>query len=171
MKIGNASAHVDLNFTAPDEHLPELLTPTLNAGLHARDGDARFSSRVGLCESANRGELDRRAVWFRQAVDHRRQARREFDFGGAQAGRVSVIRNIDFQRVCPSVTPLSSAERIAEGVPGNLKEPRFRPFGGAKGVQMADDADEHLLKEIVSVDTRRDAPRQKGPQWWREVVP
>ena len=89
----------------------------------------------------------------------------------AQAGRVSVIGKVDFQRVCPSVTPLTSAERIAEGVPGILKEPRLRPFGGAKRIQMADDADEHLLKEIVSVDTCRDAPRQEGPERWREVIP
>jgi len=54
MKIGDASAHVHPDVTAPDEHLPELLAPTLNAGLHARDRDARFSSRIGLCESANR---------------------------------------------------------------------------------------------------------------------
>jgi hypothetical protein len=171
MKIGDASAHVHLDFTAPDEHLPELLAPTLNAGLHARDRDARFPSRIGLCESANRCELDRRLIRFRQAADHRRQARGEFDLGGAQAGRVRVIGKIDFQRVCPSVTPLTSAERIAERVPRNLKEPRFRPVGGAKRIQMADDADEHLLKEIVSVDTCRDAPRQEGPERWREVIP
>jgi hypothetical protein len=93
------------------------------------------------------------------------------DFGGAQAGRVRVIGQIDFQRICPSVTPLTSAERIAQRVPRNLKQPRFRPFGGAKRIQMADDADEYLLKEIVSVHTRRDAPRQEGPERWREVIP
>ena len=171
MKIGDASTHVDLDFTAPDEHLPELLAPTLNAGLHTRDRDARFSSRVGLCQSANRCELDRRPIRFRQAADHRRQARGEFDLGGAQAGCVRVIGKIDLQRVCPSVPPLPSAERIAEGVPGNLKEPRLRPFGGAKRIQMADDADEHFLKEIVSVDTRGDSSRQEGPERWREVIP
>jgi hypothetical protein len=171
MKIGDAAAHVDLYFAAPHEHFAQLLTPTLNPGLHARERDACLPSRIGLCEGSNRREFDSRPIRFRQAADHGGQAGRQFGFGGAHGGLVSVVGHIDLQRICPSVTPLSQPQRIAKSIARDLKQPPFGPFGCAKRIQAADHADEYLLKEIVNVDARRDASRQKGPERRREVVP
>ena len=81
MEIGDPAPGVDVDFAAAHQHLSKLVAPTLDAGLHARHGDAGPLRRIGLGQAFERRQFEGRSVRFGEAPDHAGQTRGECRLG------------------------------------------------------------------------------------------
>jgi hypothetical protein len=135
--------------------------------------DPQLSGGICLADAAHRRERDCRPIRLRKAIDHRRQAGRQFGLGGAIAGRIRNGRQ--FLVALDGVVPAVPAEACPQGIPqrvaGNLEQPRLRPVRAAQAAGVSNRPQEDLLHEVIGIDPGRNAPRQESPQRRRERCP
>jgi hypothetical protein len=171
VEVRDATASIDGNLTTPDEHLSELFPPSLHARLHAGYRDAGVSGGVRLGESAQRRELDGRAIRFRQPLDHRRQTRRQFGLGLRDGSSVRFGREVCLQCISSAVATLPCPQGVPKRIPRDLKQPRLGSVRRAEAAQMLDDAEEDLLEQVVCVNAWGYPPREKSSEGRREIRP
>jgi hypothetical protein len=56
---------------------------------------------------------------------------------------------------------LACTQGVPECITRNLKEPGLRPLRRTQAIQVLDDPEEYVLKEVVRFDAGRDAASQK----------
>lgn len=62
----------------------------------------------------------------------------------------------------PAIFTLACTQGVPECSARNLKEPRLGPLRRAQAVEVLDDSEEHILKQIVGLNARRHAASQAG---------
>ena len=128
-----------------------------------------MSRRLGLREPLDGRERDGRSIRLPKALDYCGERRSQLRLGRGHVGVGGPGLDIVIEGVRSSISP-ETRRRVAHGIPRDLEQPGFRPIRAPERRKVPHDAQEHVLQQIVRLDPRRHAPREKRAQRWRQLA-